>query len=156
MSFVKHFNFNYCTLECKESSVSLWIFIVDFKSLLVFDAHANPFSIVECFRLLLSLTGLPMSVWHFLLSISLSLVVQGDIWWDASEMSGLLPVLCPSQVRCLVGLPSGGERRAEMSPSERLPDLPQDVHSQGVQGKYFFALQVLQALWFREKDNWRN
>lgn len=61
MSFVKHFNFDYCTLECKESSASLWIFIVDFKSLLVFDAHVNPFSTVECFKLLFNLTGLPMS-----------------------------------------------------------------------------------------------
>lgn len=34
---------------------------MDFKSLLVFDAYANPFSTLECFRLLLDLTGLPIN-----------------------------------------------------------------------------------------------
>lgn len=35
--------------------------MVDFKSLLVFDAYVYPFSTLECFRLLLNLTRVPMS-----------------------------------------------------------------------------------------------
>lgn len=81
-------------------------------------------------------------VCHSLLSIFLSNVVQGDIRWDTSEMPGFLPVLCPSQVWCAVGLPSRGEWHAEASSSQCLSDLPKDVHSQGVQGEYFFASQA--------------
>lgn len=77
MSFVKHFN--YCTLECKESSSRF--FPVDFKSLLVFAACGAPFSTLECFKSLSNLGGLSLSTacgCDILFFVSLFLAVQGD------------------------------------------------------------------------------